>query len=117
MKIMEKRIIYTNENGSVVVLIPIEKSKCGYTVEQIAAKDVPAGRPYKIVDVADIPSDRSARNAWFVDDADLIDGTGADYGAGSDWAIARLNFDDTAVLQNTNTGQFKLVELPQEAGE
>jgi hypothetical protein len=30
----------------------------------IAAKDVPAGKPFQIVDVADIPSDRTFRNAW-----------------------------------------------------
>jgi hypothetical protein len=27
-------------------------------------KDMPAGKPYKIVDVADIPEDRTFRNAW-----------------------------------------------------
>jgi len=32
--------------------------------EWIAAKDVPEGKPYKIVDVSDIPSDRTFRNAW-----------------------------------------------------
>jgi hypothetical protein len=32
--------------------------------EWIAAKDVPEGKPFKIVDVADIPSDRTFRNAW-----------------------------------------------------
>ena len=30
----------------------------------IAAKDVPEGKPFKIVDVTDIPSDRTFRNAW-----------------------------------------------------
>jgi hypothetical protein len=34
------------------------------TIEEIAAKDVPAGKPFKIVDVSDIPSDRTFRNAW-----------------------------------------------------
>lgn len=33
-------------------------------IEWIAAKDVPTGKPYKIVDVADIPEDRTFRNAW-----------------------------------------------------
>lgn len=45
----------------------------------VAAKDVPAGKPYKIVSEADVPSDRSQRAAWTVDDADLTDGVGADY--------------------------------------
>ena len=59
---MNQRIIYPNNDGGVVVLIPAPE--CGLTIEQIAAKDVPAGKPYKIVDVADIPSDRTFRNAW-----------------------------------------------------
>lgn len=30
----------------------------------VATKDVPEGKPFKIVDVADVPSDRTFRNAW-----------------------------------------------------
>lgn len=30
----------------------------------VAAKDVPEGKPFKIVDVSDIPSDRTFRDAW-----------------------------------------------------
>lgn len=30
----------------------------------VAAKDVPAGKPYKIVDVSEIPEDRTFRAAW-----------------------------------------------------
>ena len=71
---MNKRIIYQNEDGTVSVLIPAD---CGLTVEQIAAKDVPTGSPYKIVDVVDIPTDRTERNQWVVDVADLTDGVGA----------------------------------------
>jgi hypothetical protein len=59
---MNKRIIYPNDEGGVAVIIPAPE--CGLTIEEIAAKDVPAGKPYKIVDVADIPSDRTFRNAW-----------------------------------------------------
>lgn len=72
---MNKRIIYQNTEGSVSVIIPAPD--CGLTIEQIAAKDVPTGKPYKIVDVTDIPSDRTQRDAWTVDEADLTDGVGA----------------------------------------
>jgi hypothetical protein len=58
---MNQRIIYPIDDGGVAVIIPAD---CGLTIEQIAAKDVPAGKPYKIVDVSDIPSDRTFRNAW-----------------------------------------------------
>ena len=69
-----KRIIYQNDEGGVAVIIPCE---CGLTIEEIAAKDVPTGKAYKIVDVADIPTDRQWRNEWAVDEADLTDGVGA----------------------------------------
>ena len=59
---MNERIIYPTDEGGVVVIIPA--AECGLSIEEIAAKDVPAGKPYKIVDVADIPSDRTFRGAW-----------------------------------------------------
>jgi hypothetical protein len=72
---MNQRIIYPNDEGGVSVIVP--SPNCGLTIEQIAAKDVPpivvrqngevvssTPRPYQIVDVADIPSDRTFRNAW-----------------------------------------------------
>ena len=59
---MNQRIIYPSDEGGVSIIIPAPE--CELTIEQIAAKDVPAGKPYQIVDVADIPTDRTFRNAW-----------------------------------------------------
>ena len=59
---MDKRIIYPTDDGGVAVIVPAPN--CGLTIEQIAEKDVPTGKDYQIVDVADIPSDRTFRNAW-----------------------------------------------------
>ena len=59
---MNQRIIYPTDDNGVAVIIPAPD--CGLTIEEIAAKDVPAGKPFKIVDVADIPEDRTFRNAW-----------------------------------------------------
>ena len=59
---MNQRIIYPTDNGGVAVVVPAPE--CTLTIEEIAAKDVPAGKPYKIVDVSEIPSDRTFRNAW-----------------------------------------------------
>lgn len=70
---INQRIIYQSEGGGVAVIVPCE---CGLTIEEIAAKDVPTGSPYKIVDVADIPTDRQWRDAWAVSEADLTDGVG-----------------------------------------
>ena len=59
---MNQRIIYPTDDGGVAVIVPA--AECGLSIEQIAAKDIPAGKPYKIVDVSDIPEDRTFRNAW-----------------------------------------------------
>jgi hypothetical protein len=60
--IENQRIIYPDDNGGVAIVIP--SPFCGLSIEEIAAKDVPAGRPWQIVDVDDLPTDRSSRNAW-----------------------------------------------------
>ena len=75
---MDKRIIYHTDDGGVAILIPTPECLAEHTIEEIADKDVPAGKAYKIVDVADVPSDRTFRSAWEVDEATLTDGVGAD---------------------------------------
>jgi hypothetical protein len=59
---MDKRIIYQNDEGGVSIIVPT--IECGLTIEEIAVKDVPQGKEYHIVDVSDIPEDRTFRNAW-----------------------------------------------------
>jgi hypothetical protein len=61
---MNQRIIYPNDGGGVSILIPTPEYLAEHTIEELIAKDVPEGKPYKIVDVADIPTDRTFRNAW-----------------------------------------------------
>tara|TARA_R100000742_G_C4262362_1_gene80168 strand:+ start:576 stop:821 length:246 start_codon:yes stop_codon:yes gene_type:complete len=78
----EKRIIYKSSNGSVKVIVPADN--IDMTVEEIAQKDVPTGVKYKIVDVSEISPDRTFRNAWDIDEAELTDGTGADHGVSED---------------------------------
>ena len=56
------RIIYPTPEGGVAIIIPAPD--CGLTIEQVAAKDVPAGVPFRIVEATDIPSDRTFRAAW-----------------------------------------------------
>ena len=57
---MDKRIIYPTDDGGVAVIIPAESVEA-------AMKDVPADKPYKIIDAADVPADRTFRNAWTAD--------------------------------------------------
>ena len=62
---MDKRIIYLNDEGTVSIIVP--SSNSGLTIEEIAEKDVPTGKTYKIVNSSDISSDRAFRNAWVLD--------------------------------------------------
>lgn len=73
---MQKVIIYKTDNGSVAVILPLQKTIDMYGIDAIAKKDVPAGKPYKIIDASELPTDLSLRNAWTVDEADLTDGVG-----------------------------------------
>ena len=61
---MTQRIIYPNDDGGVSVLIPTPEYLETHTIEELAAKDVPAGKPYKIVATEDVPTDRTFRDAW-----------------------------------------------------
>ena len=61
---MNQRIIYENDENGVVILIPTPECLLTHTIEEIAAKDVPAGKPYKIISALAVPSDRTFRNAW-----------------------------------------------------
>ena len=59
---MNQRIIYPNDDGGVSIIIPAPE--CELTIEEIATKDVPAGKPYKIINAEDQPTDRTFRDAW-----------------------------------------------------
>jgi len=56
-----QRIIYSQPDGTVAVIIPAESV-------DLALKDVPEGVPYEIITTDDIPSDRTFRGAWVMGD-------------------------------------------------
>lgn len=74
---MNKVIIYKQDNGVVAIVRPTEEAVNLYGIEAVAQKDVPAGKPYKIIDAVDVPTDRSQRDAWTVANEFLTDGIGA----------------------------------------
>tara|TARA_Y100000310_G_C20138083_1_gene558984 strand:- start:255 stop:449 length:195 start_codon:yes stop_codon:yes gene_type:complete len=59
-----QRIIYPIDEGGVAVIVPSAEYLADHTIEELAEKDVPDGKPYKIVEDSGIPSDRTFRNAW-----------------------------------------------------
>ena len=60
---MTKRIIYPTDNGGVAIIIPTNGV-------ETAMKDIPEGKPFKIVEASDIPTDRTFRDAWTADFTD-----------------------------------------------
>ena len=68
---MNQRILYKTDSG-IAVIVPTGE----LSVTETARKDVPTGLPYKIVDVSEIPSDRTFREAWDIDEVELTDGVG-----------------------------------------
>ena len=58
------RIVYKTEEGGVAVIIPTPEYLQDHTIEELAAKDVPEGAEFEIVEDSDVPSDRTFRGAW-----------------------------------------------------
>jgi hypothetical protein len=73
---MTQCIIYQNDSNGVAVIYPAPEALAQYGIQAIAEKDVPEGKPFKIIDVADLPA-RNTRALWEVNAADLTDGVGA----------------------------------------
>lgn len=63
------KIIYKNESGGVSIITPTDEALSFATIEAIAEKDVPHNLPYWIVPTSDIPTDRTFREAWEIDES------------------------------------------------
>jgi hypothetical protein len=74
---MSQVIIYQNNEGGVSVIHPTPEALASHTTQEIAIKDVPAGKPYKIIDASELP-DRTERHLWTVDAELLTDGIGGE---------------------------------------
>ena len=59
------------------VIYPAPEALKFMTIKEIALKDVPRGLAFAIVEDDFIPSDRTFRDAWTIDDSLLTDGVGA----------------------------------------
>jgi hypothetical protein len=58
-----QRIVYKTSTG-IQIIVPSPEYMQSHTIEELAAKDVPTGLTYYIVDVSEIPTDRTFREAW-----------------------------------------------------
>jgi hypothetical protein len=86
---MNSIIIYPNDNGSVAFCYPAHD--CGLSIQEIACKDVPVGKPYLIVPNEQVPTDHTFFEAF---EADFSNPDG--YGIGYDaWFALQLNQEVT----------------------
>ena len=58
--VYNKRVIYDNGEGGVSILVP--STHCP-SIDRLI-QDVPAGRSYQVIDMSEVPSDRTFRDAW-----------------------------------------------------
>jgi len=58
----DSRFIYTNDDGSISIVIPADNTDL--TLDQIKDKDCPSGKTVYTVNKSAIPTDRSFRDAW-----------------------------------------------------
>lgn len=74
---MNQVIIYNQNNGIPAIVTPTEEALQNHTILEVAIKDVPAGKAFKIMNVSDLPVD-VPQEAWTVDEEDLTDGVGGE---------------------------------------
>jgi len=72
---MSQVVIYLQDNGVPAVLFPTPECLESHSIMEIAIKDVPAGKTFKIFDSTDLPLD-IPQEAWEIDEAELTDGIG-----------------------------------------
>lgn len=63
-------IIFPNDNGGVAVIIPAPEF--ADQIEAVANKDVPTGKPWRIIDDSELPS-RNSRDRWLWTSAGPLD--------------------------------------------
>ena len=63
------KIIFKNEDNLIGIITPTNEALSFATIEQIAEKDVPNDLPYWIVEDSIIPTDRTFRSAWEIDES------------------------------------------------
>jgi hypothetical protein len=71
---MSQVIIYLEDNNIPAVCIPTPECLQIHSIIEIAIKDVPEGKPFKIVNSSELPTE--PQEVWLVEESDLIDGIG-----------------------------------------
>ena len=76
---MTQVIIYKQDNGIPAVLVPTPEVLETHSIMEVAIKDVPSGKRFKIINPSELAElDKIPQEAWAIDDADLTDGVGGE---------------------------------------
>lgn len=67
MNVNQKVIVYNEDDGCLAIIVPSECFLKRYPIQEIAKKDVPKGKPFKIIEASIIPKDQTFRDAWEMD--------------------------------------------------
>lgn len=72
---MTQVAIFKRDDGVVAVLIPTPEALQTYSIMEIAIKDIPYGKKFKIMNFEDLPNN-AVQESWVVSDDELTDGVG-----------------------------------------
>ena len=76
---MSQVIIYNEDNGIPAIVVPTPECLLSHGIMDIAIKDVPAGKPFKIIDISELQAlSDYPQETWEVSDSDLTDGVGGE---------------------------------------
>lgn len=104
---MNQVIVYPQNNGRIAIVYPAAES--GLSVNEIARKDVPAGKPYILLNTEDIPTDFVFFDAWEADFSNA-DGEGIGHKA---WFIEQYQ----TKIDDLNAQTYPVMEVGQDALE
>ena len=86
-----KIILHSNSAGDFCITTLSPDYQGPLSLEQIAIKDVEPGFNFWIEDDSVLPPDGPERDAWELEPDRPADGKGADFGAGSEWAVIKTS--------------------------
>ncbi len=98
---MAQVIVYQDDDGTASVVFPTND----LPIEEVAKKDVPAGKPYLVMDGATLP-DWQFQAAWVVDFS-KPDGVGLGHDA---WA-AQYNDPENLVMRNAAHAENAAIDM------
>jgi hypothetical protein len=76
---MTQCIIYIQDDGIPAIIAPTQEALARYTIQEIAAKDVPHGKHFIIADSSELPN--FPQETWVIDPIELenlADGIGGE---------------------------------------